>query len=180
MQRIVICRQWLSFLYENFYQRRFMNGQQNVKFANVFCCANLLPYLIAPLVQYTTKHTIHSTYNSNAIYNRYKLHAAFYIQLSIANQSVIPSMVNRNHSSTSCKAECFQDVSVVAGSSNANIHDVVTVSPMRKEKGASYFNGKMIDDKRSLRQYRFDTNVRRKLLETVTESGKGGGVVEAL
>ena len=80
----------------------------------------------------------------------------------------------RSSSMASSEVECISDV--VAVSSNANLQGVVTVSPMRKGKGTSYFDGMIADGKGSLRLYGFDSNVRRRLLETM-ESGKGGGVV---
>ena len=63
--------------------------------------------------------------------------------------------------------EVYEDVSeVVRVSPNAKIHAVVqSVSPMKKSKTCSYFDGEVTDGKSTVRVYGFDCRVRRKLVE---------------
>ena len=44
------------------------------------------------------------------------------------------------------------------------------ISPMKKGRGAAYFEGEIMDDKKRVRLYSFDSSVRKRLLE---EAGKG-------
>ena len=51
-------------------------------------------------------------------------------------------------------------------SPNAKIHGVVTtVSPMKKGKTCSYFDGEISDGQAKMRVFGFDSGVRRELLE---------------
>ena len=63
--------------------------------------------------------------------------------------------------------EVYEEVSeVVRASPNAKIHAVVqSVSPMKKSKTCSYFDGEVTDGKSTVRVYGFDCGVRRKLVE---------------
>ena len=63
--------------------------------------------------------------------------------------------------------EVYEEVSeVVRASPNAKIHAVVqSVSPMKKSKTCSYFDGEVTDGKSTMRVYGFDCGVRRKLVE---------------
>ncbi len=68
-----------------------------------------------------------------------------------------------------CERECeeFEDISqVLYASPNAKIHSVVTsVSPMKKAKMCSYFNGEVSNGKASMRVFGFDSGVRKRLAE---------------
>ena len=65
------------------------------------------------------------------------------------------------------EVEEFKDVSkVLHPSPNAKIHAVVNaVSPMKKSKTCSLFDGEITDGKACMRMFGFDTSVRRKLVE---------------
>ena len=63
--------------------------------------------------------------------------------------------------------EEFEDVSkVLHPSPNAKIHAVVNaVSPMKKSKTCSFFDGEITDEKVCMRVFGFDGSVCRKLVE---------------
>lgn len=65
------------------------------------------------------------------------------------------------------EVEEFEDVSkVLHPSPNAKIHAVVNaVSPMKKSKTCSFFDGEITDGKACMRVFGFDASVRRKLVE---------------
>ena len=66
-----------------------------------------------------------------------------------------------------CEVAEFEDISsILHPSPNAKLHGVVTsVSPMKKGKSCSYFDGEISDGKGSMRMFGFDSGVRRKLIE---------------
>ena len=66
----------------------------------------------------------------------------------------------------------FEEVSEISNTSpNARIHGVLTaLSPMKKSKTCSYFDGEVTDGKATMRVFGFDCGVRRRLIEF--EDGK--------
>ncbi len=61
----------------------------------------------------------------------------------------------------------FQELSKVSYTSpNAKIHAVVdSLSPMKKSKTCSYFDGQITDGKTTMQVFGFDAGMRRKLVE---------------
>ena len=76
----------------------------------------------------------------------------------------------------------FKDISCVTESSDAILHGVVYVTPMKKarkkesRRDTVYFDGTISDDTGSLRVYGHDANARKKL-STIIDKSCGKGVV---
>ena len=65
----------------------------------------------------------------------------------------------------------FDDISEVYASPNAKIHGVLNaLSPLKKSKGCTYFDGQITDGKTTMRLFGIDSSVRRRLAELESDN----------